>query len=162
MNLIDIRQVVTQVLGFLLMVWILSRYAWKPLLGALEARRQKIADEFQHADRLKREAEELRSSYDAQLRGIEARARQRLQEAVAEGHKVAAEIKGQAQREAVQRLERAGEEIAHERDKAREALKEQVIQLSMRSAEKVLRTKLDDPMQRKLVGEFLDEVEALK
>jgi F-type H+-transporting ATPase subunit b len=162
MNLIDVRQVLTQILGFLLMVWILSRYAWKPLLGALEARRQKITGEFEHADRVKREAEELRGRYDAQLRGIEAQARQRIQEAVVEGHKVAAEIKTQAQREAVQRLERAGEEIAHERDKAREALKQQVISLSLRSAEKVLRAKLDDPMQRKLVGEFLDEVDALR
>ena len=59
MNLIDIRQVITQILGFLLMVWILRRYAWGPLMGMLEARREKIAGEFKEADRLRGEALEL-------------------------------------------------------------------------------------------------------
>jgi F-type H+-transporting ATPase subunit b len=162
MNLIDIRQVLTQIIGFLLMVWILRRYAWGPVLGALEARRNKIAGEFQQADRAKAEAEALRGKYEAELRGIDAQARQRIQEAVVEGQKVAAEIKAQAQREAAQRLERAADEIAREREKAKETIKQQIIGLSMRSAEKILRTRLDDPAQRKLVGEFIDEVGALR
>jgi len=161
MNLIDIRQVMTQILGFLLMVWILRRYAWAPLLGMLEARRQKIAGEFKEADRLKAEAQELKGRYEQELRGIEARARERLLEAVHEGQKVAGEIKAQAQQEAARRLERAADEIAREREKAKEVLKEQIIALSMRSAEKILRAKLDDPTHRKLASEFIDEVGAL-
>ena len=162
MNLIDIRQVLTQIIGFLLMVWLLRKYAWGPVLGMLEARRQKIAGEFQRADRAKAEAEELRLKYEQELRGIEAQARQRLQESVAEGQKVAAEMKAQAQREAAVRLKRAEEEIVREREKAKEVLKEQVIRLSMRTAEKILRQKLDEPTQRQLVGEFIDEVGALR
>jgi len=158
MNLIDIRQVLTQILGFVLMVWILRRYAWGPLLATLEARRQKIAGEFAAADRAKAEADALRAKYEADLRGIDAQARVKLTEAVSEGQKVAAEIKAQAQREAAQRLERAEQEIVREREKAKELLKEQVIRLSMRSAEKILRQKMDDATQRKLVGEFIDEV----
>jgi len=161
MNLIDIRQVLTQILGFLLMVWILRRYAWAPLLGMLEARRQKIAGEFKEADRLKAEAQELKGRYEQELRGIEARARERLLEAVHEGQKVAGEIKAQAQQEAARRLERAADEIAREREKAKEVLKEQIIALAMRSAEKILRAKLDDPTHRKLASEFIDEVGAL-
>jgi len=161
MNLIDIRQVLTQILGFLLMVWILRRWAWGPLMGVLEARREKIAGEFRDADRRKAEAESLKSKYEQELRGVEAQARQRLQEAVAEGQKVAAEIKAQAQVEAQRRLERAQDEIAREREKAKEMLKEQVINLAMRSAEKILRQKLDDPAQRRLTSEFIDEVGAL-
>ena len=161
MNLIDIRQVLTQILGFLLMVWILRRWAWGPLMGVLEARREKIAGEFREADRRKAEAEALKGRYEQELRGVEAQARQRLQEAVAEGQKVAAEIKTQAQAESQRRLERAQDEIAREREKAKELLKEQVINLAMRSAEKILRQKLDDAAQRKLTSEFIDEVGAL-
>jgi F-type H+-transporting ATPase subunit b len=161
MNLIDVRQVATQIVGFLLMVWILRRYAWGPLLGFLEARRQRIAAEFAAADRLKGEAEELKQRYQAELRTIDAHARQRLQEAVAEGQRVAAEIKAQAQQDAAHRIERAGEEIARERERAKELLKEHMVMLSMRAAEKILRQKLDDSTQRKLVGEFIEEVAAL-
>jgi F-type H+-transporting ATPase subunit b len=162
MNLIDIRQVVTQILGFLILLWILRRFAWGPVLQMLEARRQKIAGEFAEAERRKAAADELKAQFENELRGIEARARQRMQESIAEGQKVAAEIKAQAQVEAQHRLERAADEIEREREKAKETVKEQVISLSLRAAEKILRQKLDDPAQRKLAGEFIDEVGALR
>jgi F-type H+-transporting ATPase subunit b len=162
MELIDIRIVFTQIAGFLVLVWALRKWAFGPLTAMLEARRQKIVGEFQHADGLKNEALELKSRYENDLKGIDAQARQKLQDAVAEGQRVAGEIKSQAQTEAQQRLERAQDEIAREREKAKELMKEQIVTLSMRTAEKILRQKLDDPTQRKLVGEFVDEVSALK
>lgn len=159
-GLIDVRQVVTQIIGFLLMVWLLARYAWGPLMTVVDRRRAAIADEFDKAERLKAEAEALKARYDQEMRSIDAHARQKLQEAVNEGQKIAGEIKTQAHQDAQQRLERAGDEIAREREKAKEALKEQMITLSIHAAEKVLREKLGDATQRKLVGEFIDEVGA--
>jgi len=161
-GLIDVRQVLTQIIGFLLMVWILRRFAWGPLLALLDARRNAIAGEFKEAERLKAEAEESKARFEQEMRSIDAHARQKLNEAVTEGQKVAAEIKSQAQQEAQARLQRAEDEIEREREKAKETLKEQVIHLSMRTAEKILRQKLDDPAQRKLVAEFVDEVGAAK
>jgi F-type H+-transporting ATPase subunit b len=162
MNLIDPKQVITQILGFLLLVWLLRQFAWGPLLGLLEARRQKIAGEFQEAERRKAEADGLKARYESELKGIEAQARQKLMEAVAEGHKVAGEIKAQAQTEAQHRLERANDEIARENEKAKEVLKQRMIALAMRAAEKILRQKLDDASQRQLAAEFVDEVGALR
>ena len=162
MNLIDPKQVITQILGFLLLVWLLRQFAWGPLLGMLEARRQKIAGEFQEADRRKAEADGLKARYESELRGIEAQARQKLMEAVAEGQKVAGEIKTHAQEDAQRRLERANDEIARENEKAKEILKQRIIALSLGAAEKILRQKLDDPAQRKLATEFVDEVGALR
>jgi F-type H+-transporting ATPase subunit b len=161
-GLIDVRQVLTQIFGFLLMVWVLRRYAWGPLMTLLDERRDKIAAEFAEAERLKTEAAEARARFEQEMRSIEAHARQKLNEAVTEGQKVAAEIKTQAQHEAQARLQRAEDEIDREREKAKETLKEQVIHMSMRTAEKILRQKLDDPAQRKLIGEFVDEVGAAK
>ena len=161
MNLIDIRQVATQILGFLLLVWILGKYAWTPLIAMLEKRRETIAGQFREAERRKAEAEALKVRYEQELKSIDAQARQKLLEAVGEGQKVAGEIKAQAQADAAQRLARAEEEIVREREKAKELLKQQMIHLAMRSAEKILRQRLDDPTQRQLVGEFIDEVEAL-
>jgi F-type H+-transporting ATPase subunit b len=161
-GLIDVRQVLTQIFGFLLMVWVLRRYAWGPLMALLDERRDKIAGEFAEAERLKTEAAEAKARFEQEMRSIEAHARQKLNEAVTEGQKVAAEIKTQAQHEAQARLQRAEDEIDREREKAKETLKEQVIHMSMRTAEKILRQKLDDPAQRKLIGEFVDEVGAAK
>lgn len=161
-GLIDFKQVLTQILGFLILLWVMRRYAWGPFLGMLEARRQKIAGDFAAAEKARAEADAARLQLENELKGIEAKARQRLQEAVAEGQKVAGEIRTQAQTEAAARLARAEDDIAREREKAKEMLKEQVITLSMRTAEKILRQRLDDPAQRRLVGEFVEEVGAIR
>jgi F-type H+-transporting ATPase subunit b len=160
MNLIDIRMVGTQILGFLLLLWGLSKWAWGPLTAQLEARRQKIAGEFAEAER--RQLDALKVKLEQDLRGIDAQARAKLQEAVSEGQKVAGEIRSQAQKEAQDRMARAEDEMMREREKAKELLKEQVIGLSIATAEKILKAKLDDPAQRKLAGQFIDEVGALR
>jgi F-type H+-transporting ATPase subunit b len=161
-GLVDIRLMLTQVLGFLILVWILGRFAWGPIMAQLEARRQKIAGEFAEAERRQKEADQLKAKLEQDLRGIEAQGRARLQEAIVEGQKVAAEIRAQAQKEAQDRLARAEDEVTREQEKAKELLKEKVIDLSLATAEKILKTKLDDPAQRRLAGQFIDEVGSLR
>jgi len=157
--LVDLPLVLTQILGFLILLWTLRALAWGPLIGLLEERRRKIAGEFAEAERRKADADALRARYEQDLKGIEAQARQRILEAVNEGQRVAAEIKTQAHADAAARLARADEEIVHDREKAREVLKEQVAVLAIRAAEKILREKLDDPAQRRMVERFIDEVD---
>jgi F-type H+-transporting ATPase subunit b len=162
MNLIDIRMVGTQILGFLVLLWALGKWAWGPITAQLEARRRKIADEFAEAERRQQAADATQARLEVELHEIDARARAKLLESVTEGQKVAAEIRVQAQKEAQDRLARAADEIVREREKAKELLKEQVIDLSLKTAEKILRTRLDEPAQRKLAGEFIDEVGAIQ
>ena len=162
MNLIDIRMVGTQILGFLLLLWGLSKWAWGPLTKQLEARRQKIAGEFAEAERRLVAADQLKAKLEQDLRGIDAKAREKLQEAVSEGQKVAGEIRAQAHTEAQARIARAEEEMMREREKAKELLKEQVIALSLATAEKILKSELDEPAHRKLAGQFIDEIGALR
>jgi len=161
-GLIDPKLVITQILGFLLMVWVLGRFAWKPMLAALEARRQAIAGQFAEAEKRQAAADETKARYEQELRGVDAQARQKLQEAVAEAQRVASELQVQAQADAQARLERNREEIEREREQARDLLKEQTIVLAIRTAEKILQSKLDDPAQRKLAAAFIDEVGTLK
>lgn len=161
MKLIDVSQVLTQILGFLIMLWVLRKYAWGPVMGMLESRRAKIAGEFKKAEQGQAEADALKAKYEQDLRTIEAQGRQKLQEYIAEGQKVAAEIRTQANTEAQQRVERAEDDIAREREKQKEIVKQQIVGLSLRAAEKILRQKLDEPAQRKLASEFIDEVGAI-
>jgi F-type H+-transporting ATPase subunit b len=156
--LLDLPQVLTQIVGFILLVWILRATAWEPLIGYLEERRRKIAGEFEEAERRQAEADALKARYEQDLKGIEVQARQRIQEAVAQGQRVAAEIKEHAHADATARIERAEAEIVREREKARELLKQQVATLSIRTAEKILREKLDGPAHRRMVERFIDEV----
>ena len=86
----------------------------------------------------------------------------KIQEAVAEGQKLAAEIKADAQAQARARLERADAEIAGERAKAQKALQEDMARLAVGGAERILRKKLDEAEQRRLIGEFIAEAGELR
>jgi F-type H+-transporting ATPase subunit b len=157
--LVDLPVVLTQVLGFLLLLWGLRAWAWGPVIRKLEERRARIAGEFAEAERRQKEADALKAKYEQELRGIEAQARQKLLEAVAEGQRVAGEIRADAHAKATAHMARAEEEIRHESDKARELLKDQMAALAVHVAEKILREKLDEKAHRGLVQRFIDEVE---
>jgi len=157
--LVDWPLVLTQILGFLILLWVLRAFAWGPLVGLLEERRRRIAGEFEEAARRQADAEAFKARYEQELKGIEAQARQRILEAVAEGQRVAGEIKTQAHADATARLARAEEEVLHEREKAREVLKQQMAVISIHTAERILRERLDEPAQRRLVERFIEEVD---
>ena len=130
-GLIDFKQVATQIVGFLIFLWLIRKYAWGPVLETLEQRRAKIVGDLAHAEQEKLDAAALKADLDRQLKGIEAQARQKIQEAVSEGQKMAADIKADAQGQARARLERAEADIQTERLKAQKALQEDVARMAV-------------------------------
>lgn len=156
---IELSQVLTHLVGFLVALFILKKYAWKPILKVLDDRRQKIADDFADIEERKQKADVLFAEYEDRLRKIEEEARRRINEAVLEGQKVAAEIKQQAQDEARRVAARAQADIVREHEKARVELKEEMVNLTLGATERLLREKLDPAQHRKLVERFLAEVE---
>jgi len=157
-NLIDFKQVLTQIVGFLIFLWLIRKYAWGPVLETLEARRAKIVSDLAHAEKEMQDAAALKADLDRQLKGIDAQARAKIQEAVAEGQAMAAEIKTDAQVQARARLQRAEGEIEGERAKAEKALQEDIARMAVAGAEKILRKKLDEAEQRRLVAEYIADV----
>jgi F-type H+-transporting ATPase subunit b len=160
MNILDPRQFGTQVVGFLLVVWLLGKYAWPQVLGFIDARRQRIAADLKQAAAERADAAQLRDELEKELRAIETRARARIQEAVAEGQRVASELKASTQRDVTDRLQRLSVELEQEREKAMVVLKEDVIGLAIGAAEKVVREKLDEKSSRRLVEDFIARVAA--
>lgn len=149
----------TQIVGFLLVLWILRRHAWGPLLDKLEARRAHIAGDIAKAENLRREAERIKADYEEQLRGIEQESRRRIQEGVAEGQRVAEEIKAQAHQEARTIKTRAQEDLALEYKKARVTLREDMVNMALLAAERLMQEKLDGEGHRRLVDRFLSDLE---
>jgi F-type H+-transporting ATPase subunit b len=159
-KLIDWQLLVTHVIAFLLVLFLLRRFAWTPVLRFLDQRRERIRAEFAEAERRQREADALRLEYETHLKRIELESRQRLQEAVAEGNVAAARIREQAQEERRLRLERADEEVRHLTDVAREGLRRRTVEVALQAAERAIQRELDDPAHRRLIEAFVDELEA--
>lgn len=158
MNLVW-QQVLTQIVGFLVVLWVLKRFAWKPILTLLEERRQKIKAEFDEAARRKEDANQLLASYEAKLKEIDAAARAKITAAVAEAQKIAAEIKEEARKEGRELVVRSQAEIAREISKAKVQLKEDMVSISLTATEKIISQKLDEPGHRRLIDEYLSRVE---
>lgn len=157
-EILNIRILGTQILGFLIVLWVLWKVAWKPVLEMLEARRQKIAGDVDSAKKLREDAEKLKAEYEEHLRTIEAESRARIQQAVKEGQKVADEIRAKAEQERRKATEQAKEELALEYKKARAALREDMVRLSLGAARELLRKELDEAEHRRLVDEFLTDL----
>ncbi len=155
-------QIVTHIIGFVIAVLILRRYAWGPILRLLEERRQKIRGEFERIDVEKAGNQTLKAEYEGQLRGIEAQRRTAIQEGVHEGQKIGADIKEQARHDAHEQFDRAREEIEREKDKAQVALRNDMVEMVVRATENLLRERLDDGRQRKLISEFIDHLQTLE
>ncbi|MFA5335426.1 MAG: F0F1 ATP synthase subunit B [Candidatus Omnitrophota bacterium] len=156
------NEIVAQVVSFLLLLTLLRIFAWKKLLKLLDDRRERIASEFRKIEDAQSAVEKLRVDYDKRLAGIEAESRAKIQEAVAEGKKVSQEIRDGARREARVILDKAQENIEIEITKAKQELKEKVVELTLGTAEKLLKEKITDEKDRKLASEFLDDLEKVK
>ncbi|HDL04499.1 MAG: ATP synthase F0 subunit B [Candidatus Zixiibacteriota bacterium] len=155
----DIYQILTHIIGFLVVVWLMKKFAWKPLLNMMDERRQKIVDEFQKIDDDRAEVEQIKSDYEGKLKNIDAERRQKITEAVNEGNKIASDIKLKAQEQARDIINRTNEQLERDVAKAKVQLKEEMVTITLTAAEKILREKLDEKKERELIGKFIDNIE---
>jgi len=153
------REVIVQLIGFVIFFWVLKQFAWKPILALLETRRRKIADEFEGIDRKKEELDRLQAEVRDRLSRIEEECRAKIQEAVSDGKKTAQEIREKAREDANQILAKAQENIELEVDKATIEMKEKIADLVILSTERLLKKEMNDAVQRKLVSGILAELE---
>ena len=156
---IEWQQLITHAVGFVIAVWILKKFAWGPLLGLLEERRDKIAGEFKQIEKEKSDVAQLTADYEGRLREIDNERRAKLIEAVEEGKKLAADIKQSAQQDVYNMHEKAKADLQRDIAKAKVQLRDEMVGMTMTAAEKIIREKLDDQKHRELIGRFIDDLE---
>ena len=152
---------VTQLLGFLIVFFILKKYAFGPVLGILDARRRKIEQEFASIEKQKSDAANLEKEYRSRLDRIEQEARERIQEASKISEGLARDIQERARLDAQRISERTKADIEQEVMKARLSMRNEIVEISSLITEKILREKLDAREQEKLVNQFVKELEKI-
>jgi F-type H+-transporting ATPase subunit b len=152
---------ITQTLAFIIFFWVMKAYAWPPLLRVLEDRRKAIDADFAGIARKQSDADKLHKEYEARMRNIEQEARTKIQESVAEGRRVAAEIVENARTEAQKAADAAQRNIQIEVAKARVGLREEIIDMTLAASERLMRERLgEEAGQRGQVAKFLADLEA--
>ncbi len=156
---IDFNILLIQTIGFLVLLWIVTKFFWKPLGAMLEQRRADINATYDKIEADRREMERLRADYEARLNQIEAEARERIQQALGEAQQLREQILADARRQAEDIVARAQEQAQLEREKLLSELQTYVADLTIAATSRLLRESLDDARHRRLVSEFIQNAE---
>jgi F-type H+-transporting ATPase subunit b len=146
-------------LTFLILLFILRKYAWKPILQAVTDRENSIESALLKADAVREEMARLTNENEALLKQARAERDAIISEGTKVKNQIISEAKEAAQKEGARQIELARQEINNQKFIAMADVKNQVAALSLEIAEKVLRKQFEDQKkQDELVKELLKEV----
>ena len=147
------------ILTFLLLLTVLAKFAWKPLLKMLKDREELIRSSLEDAEKAKKKLERL----NAEGQAIINQARSEAQSILSEGKTAAAKLKDEtldvAKEQAKQIASEAEKQINIEKDKAIAEIKSEVVNLSMSIAEKLINKNISPEDNKALIDESLSNVE---
>ena len=151
---------ITTLLIFCILVAVLGKFAWSPIVSGLKKREEKIRKEIADAEEARARAEQTLKEYNTRLAAAEQQVRDMLNKAAAEGQQIAAGIRTQAQQESEEAKERATRDIESARDRAIAELYEVAADLAVGVAEKILQRNINADDQRELVKRSLEQLQA--
>lgn len=148
-----------QTIVFLILIFLMAKFAWNPILGAIREREDSINDALASAENARKEMQNLHADNEKLLKEARAERDAILKEARELKEKVIADASSEAQEKANQIVAQAQVSIQNEKKAAMADIKNQVAALSIEIAEKMLRHELATPdKQQKLVEEMLEDV----
>lgn len=150
-----IPEILTQLAGFLIVFFILKKYAFGSIFSLLDERKKTIQDALNEADNKKKEMESLKNDYESKIKASEQEARKKIQEAIEDGQRIANEIKQKANDASAAQLERVKREIDLEMKKAKESFRDQIVEISSEIASKVVAKEIKPDDNRKFIEEIL-------
>ncbi|MCS5625553.1 MAG: F0F1 ATP synthase subunit B [Candidatus Marinimicrobia bacterium] len=146
------------ILTFLLLLFVLAKFAWKPLLKMLNDREELIRSSLEDAEKAKEKLEKLNAEGEAIIN----QARSEAQSILSEGKAAAAKLKDEtldvAKEQAKQIASEAEKQINIEKDKAIAEIKSEVVNLSMSIAEKLINKNISPEDNKALIDESLSSV----
>ena len=143
--------------NILIMVWLLNRLLYQPIMNLFAERRARIAEGLAEADRVREAAAAERAQLEAQIAEERRTSQERLREAVARSEEAAKRRLEEANAQAEEILAKARIEAEQTRHEALAGLQGQVADLALAAAAKVLREGIDEAKHRTLVDRFLTE-----
>jgi F-type H+-transporting ATPase subunit b len=155
----DIGLTVWTVVTFLCVVFILGRYAWTPILAALEAREARIRDDVRSAEESRRSAETARQEFETRLAGAKAETRALLDQAEKDARLRGEELLKAARDEAARLALKTREELAEEQRRLVSDLRGEVISLAVGAAEKIMGKAVDKALQDKALRDASTELD---
>lgn len=144
--------------SFLLLIFLVKKFAWGNITSILDARAEKITNDIVEAEAARKKAEELAAKREAELAGSRQEATTILETAKETAEKNKAHILSEANQEALRLKEKAQLEISQNKEEAMNSIKGDVADLTVNLAGKLLSQQLDSEGHRQLIDRYLNEL----
>ena len=144
--------------SFLLLIFLVKKYAWGNISSILDERAEKISSDIDGAEEARKKAEELAAKREAELAGSRQEATTILETAKETAEKNKAHILSEANQEALRLKEKAQLEISQNKEEAMNSIKGDVADLTVNLAGKLLSQQLDSEGHRQLINRYLNEL----
>ncbi|MGH3024312.1 MAG: F0F1 ATP synthase subunit B [Gaiellaceae bacterium] len=160
-SLIDVVPglMVWTIVTFLIVLWVLRRFAFSRIQGLIDQRRDRIREALDEADKARTEARQLREQVAREREQAKADREQILDESRRQAQRQLDQARQQADADLKERLEKNREELEAENARLREQIRRDVVELTLLASEKVTGKVLDEDDQRRLIDETIDEVD---
>lgn len=159
---IDPQVILTNIISFLLLVWLMGKYMVGPISEVLRQRREDIDEGYRKITGETARLAQSQADLDKRLTEIETEARSKIQEAAAQGAQLREEMLTAARAQADQVKERGIADIERERDKALASIRENVAGLVVQASEKVLQQSISAEKHHDLIQQTIGQMENLK
>ena len=146
------------VVTFLILLVVLKKVAWGPIIGALEARENEIKEALSSAEIARENAEKASKDYDNLVKKARAEAQEIITESKTTGERVREEIRETAEKEARDLINKAQIQIDAERENAVNEIKSVVVDLSIQAASKVIEKNLDSDDNKRIVKDTIEGI----
>ena len=146
---------------FLIVLFLLSKFAWKPILKMISDREESISNSLDAAKQAREDLANLKATSEKVMKEAHAERDALLREARDIKDRIIAEAKTAAQEEGRKIIAQAKDSITSEKNAALRQLREQVVQMAMEASTKILKKELANPQQQEaLIESYLNEVNA--
>jgi F-type H+-transporting ATPase subunit b len=152
-------EILAQILSFFLLLFLLRVFAWKKILGLLDQRKERISSQLGQIENTKLEIARLKADYEQKISNISNEAQAKINQAVEQAKAVSAQMRKKAHEEAQDIITDARKQVKHEVSKVQEQLKERIVDIALGAARTVIQEKLTEDGDRKIVEDFIREVQ---
>ena len=144
--------------SFLLLIFLVKKYAWGNITSVLDQRAEKISSDIDAAEEARKKAEQLASKREAELVGSRTEAKTIIENAKETAEKSRADILAEAKLEAGRLKEKANQEIAQNKAEALQSVKGDVADLTISLAGKIISQNLDSQAHKELIDQYIDQL----
>ena len=155
----DTGVTILTICNFLLLVYLLKKFAWNSVINALEKREQQIAQDKQQAHDARVSAEQLQKELDEKLNHVAQEAAQKIAQAVKTGEAQRDQLLAAAKEQTERMIEQARVQIEAEKNKALAEVRDEMVRTTVLAAEKIMQKEVSATSARNAVERVLEEVQ---